>query len=358
MTSGRASLVLGSLLAALHCAPQTLDAVDAANDAAGAGNGATAGTAGSGGGACSGACCAPADADRDADGVPDCEDGCPDQPDKIEPGVCGCELPDEDRADVAGCLGLLRSLRHRYAFEGSGTRARDTASLAFARDPELEPADGVLVNTALTGTGTVLLDGGMNGIGEDDQFVALPSGLVSALSSVTLEAWLIWYGGREWQRVFDFGSSDAEVEGEQGSVGVTYLFLTTSLSSAAGNRVRVAYKRSDYSGEVRLDSVRLFPRGILTHVAVVFDQPNDTLSLYLDGALERSLAGVESETGIPLELARLEDVNAWLGRSQFGADAELGASYEEFRIYDQPLSALQIRTSAIAGPSPAFLPGD
>jgi len=41
--------------------------------------------------------CGVPDTDRDGDGVPNCIDGCPDDPDKSEPGVCGCGVPDTDR---------------------------------------------------------------------------------------------------------------------------------------------------------------------------------------------------------------------------------------------------------------------
>ena len=44
------------------------------------------------------------EADRDRDGALDCLDGCPDDPDKIEPGVCGCGLPDAGDADSDGVL--------------------------------------------------------------------------------------------------------------------------------------------------------------------------------------------------------------------------------------------------------------
>ena len=35
--------------------------------------------------------------DRDEDGTPDCADDCPDDAGKIEPGMCGCDVPDDDR---------------------------------------------------------------------------------------------------------------------------------------------------------------------------------------------------------------------------------------------------------------------
>jgi YqxM protein len=44
-----------------------------------------------------GACgCGVPDTDADGDGTPDCIDGCPDDPDKTEPGACGCGVPDTD----------------------------------------------------------------------------------------------------------------------------------------------------------------------------------------------------------------------------------------------------------------------
>jgi hypothetical protein len=40
--------------------------------------------------------CGIPDDDSDGDGVEDCNDGCPNDPDKTDPGVCGCGIPDDD----------------------------------------------------------------------------------------------------------------------------------------------------------------------------------------------------------------------------------------------------------------------
>ena len=40
--------------------------------------------------------CGVPDTDTDGDGTPDCNDGCPNDPLKIAPGVCGCGVPDTD----------------------------------------------------------------------------------------------------------------------------------------------------------------------------------------------------------------------------------------------------------------------
>jgi hypothetical protein len=50
--------------------------------------------------------CGQADVDADQDGTPDCLDECPDDPAKLRPGTCGCGIPDDD-ADgdgIADCV--------------------------------------------------------------------------------------------------------------------------------------------------------------------------------------------------------------------------------------------------------------
>jgi hypothetical protein len=47
--------------------------------------------------------CGVPDDDSDGDGTLDCEDGCPVDPDKVEPGICECGIPDDD-GDADGTL--------------------------------------------------------------------------------------------------------------------------------------------------------------------------------------------------------------------------------------------------------------
>ena len=54
---------------------------------------------------------------------------------------------------------------------------------------------------------------------------------------------------------------------------------------------------------------------------------------------------------VPLHLSQMEDVNNWLGRSQWSADSNANASYDECRIYDHVLSQAQISPpTTIRGP--------
>jgi len=287
------------LLAGASCAPQVVDAVDV--PAATGGTGATGGTEATG--AMAGA---------------------------------GDAMPGDGGAPAAGgsrCAGT-RSLVHRYTFDGRGTAVVDA---------EGGPS-GAVVGATLSGNGTVTLAGRMSG-----QYVDLPNGILSALDSATLEAWLTWSGGTEWQRIFDFGDDQTGVEDSQGS-GSTYLFLTPRITDDGGALVRVAYQRTSYP-EVHLDATRTLPMGTLTHVAVTFDAQSETLAVYIDGQLENALA----MSSVPIRLSMLNDINNWLGRSQYAADPDLGATLEEFRIYARALDATELAASFDAGPNPSCL---
>jgi hypothetical protein len=45
--------------------------------------------------------------DADGDGTPDDCDGCPEDPFKVEPGICGCGVPDEGDDDGDGFLNCI-----------------------------------------------------------------------------------------------------------------------------------------------------------------------------------------------------------------------------------------------------------
>ncbi len=304
--------------------------------------------------------CGEPDSDSDEDGTLNCVDECPDDPDKTQPGDCGCGVPDLDSdedgtadcvdecpADAAktrrgicgcgiaddqtGCIGLRDALAHRYRFDGTGTVAVDSAG----------GADGTVVNTELTDTGDLQLAGT-----DSDQYVDLENGLVSGLVDATFEVWLTWeVGDSSWQRIFDFGDTTVGTEGLQGT-GDTYLMLTPRVSGGSGF-MRAAYSEGGPSLETQVSASSALPTDAMHHVVVVIDDTDDRMALYLDGALE-------DETAFSGSLSQIGDINNWLGRSQYSVDPELGATLHEFRIYDAALEASQIQISFSAGPDAAF----
>jgi len=230
-----------------------------------------------------------------------------------------------NETDDASIAALRAALAHRYAFDGTGMVAIDT----------IAGSNATLVAATLDGSGSITLDGA-------GAYVDLPNRVLSVADEQTIEAWLTWRGGRAWQRIFDFGSSDAG-EGERGN-GRTYLYLTPR---SADDAMVLAYSSTGYAGETRLNADVAFPVDALAHVTVVIDSPTDALSLYLDGRW----LGTEA---LAQRLSEIDDVNCWLGMAQFENDPGLGATLTEFRLYHRALTGAEIELSHALGPDAAL----
>jgi len=259
--------------------------------------------------------CGVPDTDSDSDTTADCLDECPDDPEKTAPGTCGCGTPEDE------CGTLASSLVHRYSFDGTGTTVTDSVG----------NANGTLSGGTQSG-GRVTLTG--------SGYVTLPAGLISGLGSVTLEVWYSWAGGEAWQRIFDFGISDAGA-GAQGA-GESYVFLTPQGVDAAGF-LRAAFSPAQGpTNEVFIDAAATPSVGGTAYAAVVV-VGGASISLYADGEFETS-APVSSP------LSAIDDSSNWLGRSLFSADPGFNGSIDEFRIYDEAFGSTQVQASFSGGP--------
>lgn len=310
---------------------------DAGGSGASAGGAGTGGTlAGSGGTAGMSEAGQGGEGGKGGDGGQGCEGGdcCPDDPNKTEPGVCGCGV------DEALCLTLKTALLHRYSFSGTGTTVTDSRGTAH----------GVVKgkNAALSGAGTLVLAGGVLPVANDPgQYVQLPANCLTGLSNATFEAWVTWNGGTDsstyqshWQRVFDFGEAATLTTG-------SYLLLTPRAANATGPS-RVTFS----AGMGQMSESPLVNGGVLSmgsfHFTVVVDKANSLISLYVNGAL----AGAGTFSG---SLAAINATNCWLGRSQYAFDPYFSGTFDEFRVYSSALSAADIAFSHAMGPNPAFL---
>jgi hypothetical protein len=215
-------------------------------------------------------------------------------------------------------------LQHRYSFDGTGTVVTDS----------MGDAHGTVVN-AVIDAGSVVLAGGAT-----DQYVNLPAGIMSSLVNTTVEVWATWIDSTAtWQRIVDFGSSNM-APGMQG-LGQTYLFI----SPRAGNgMMRAVYSIDSFNTETIVDGTGPLATNVMSHLVMVVDDEAATLSFYLDGAL----VGAAGPLGGGL--ADLDDVNNWLGRSQFAPDPEFAGAIHELRIYSSARSQAQISASFAAGP--------
>jgi hypothetical protein len=203
---------------------------------------------------------------------------------------------------------LAASLLHRYRFDTAGSVAVDSVGSAHGSVVGAQIAAGSgRVNLSPADSPSVR------------QFVDLPNGLISDLSSVTLETWVDWLGdpgdaATLWQPVFDFGSNDEPTEGQTGYAR-TFLALVVRAST---NTLAAWYSNDTYANRVEAaasQGVGPLPAAIDpdigTHVAVVVDGDDNALSLYLEGAL---VARVDPQQALDLSL--INDVNVWIGRPQ------------------------------------------
>lgn len=215
---------------------------------------------------------------------------------------------------------------HRWSFSesgGAGTVLVDAVGGKNGRIVEGGP------NNALVGSGQVRLTGGAK---DQSDYVELPSGLVSALGDATIELWTTVHGVQAWARLFDFGRDEGN-----------FLMMSYSRSRDAGT------DRVEWRGGfgVADSTMAPYPLDRQVHVVMTIDEGGGAggatqVRWYLDGALRGS-----AET--TAKLSSLNDVNNWLGRSQF-PDETANASWNEFRIWNGALSAAEVQASFVRGP--------
>jgi hypothetical protein len=193
---------------------------------------------------------------------------------------------------------------------------------------------------AFTGKGELAFtaEGGI----DSSDYVALPPGLVSSLSEVSIEAWVTWtemFRIWDFERIFDFGSSISYVQ------GVSYLFLTPDYGDGTYGFTCFSITTNSASGETpHLNWTNMLPLNVTSFVAVTYSPVRGIAKYYLNGQLISS--GVAT-----IPLSAIVDTNDWLGRSQWWwQDEPFIGRYNEFRIYSGLLSDADAAADYAAGP--------
>lgn len=233
------------------------------------------------------------------------------------------------------------ALVHRYGFneQTNDWIVHDSVSGANGR------VFGSASRASFTGMGELKMIGYPTA---SEAYVALPSGLISSLSEVSIEAWVTWtpgnvqlgYGTGGWQRIFDFGN-------QSGGQGVSYLFLTPAtdyVSFTTKSLLHTAITTNLNINETpRLNWTNKLTTNVMSFVAVTYSPARRVMKMYLNGV------PVASGTAT-IPLSGIIDTNCWLGRSLFSADAFFNGSYNEFRIYGGLLSDSDVAADYAAGP--------
>ncbi len=247
---------------------------------------------------------------------------------------------------------VRQPVTHRWSFnESAGSTVLDSAAGTPGNGVIVGPAGGAASGdgTWNRATGQVCLGGGGSG---GSAYIDLPNGILSGLSTTTIEGWVTVNGNQNWSRVFDFGTSSAgEINAPGGGFnGVDYLTLTAQVGGDQN------VKRLEINNGVTVDVVDPISAGQQFHFAVVYDTVGDDLApgvnrvrYYKNGVL--MTAGTSSRP-----LSAIGSVNNWLGRSNWSGDNNTNGCYNELRIWGGALRQEDIAASFTAGPDAATLP--
>lgn len=235
--------------------------------------------------------------------------------------------------------------KHRYEFNGNA-------------DDSIGGAHGVLSNPQGLATyhdGLLDLRNANNNVASTNAaaqgaYVDLPNGIISSLGNqATFEFWINVQTNYNWDRVFDFGRSDAGENNSGGGPNSEYIFATTQ--NGASGTLRVAHRSENDPpaagyGENIVDAFGRLSTNVDHHLVVVWDEVAGMQTVYLDG---QALDVASSPIRPTITLAAMQDLNNWLGRSQW-PDPMFDGTYNEVRIYDYALSPDQVLGNYQVGP--------
>ena len=245
-------------------------------------------------------------------------------------------------------------LAHRYSF---ATDASDSVG----------GANGTLFNSATVSGGQLQLNnpnfsGSTSGQPDPHGYLSLPTSILPASGSVTIESWFTFTGSGFFTEAWTFSNGiDAAPP-----VGGQYLMQTISAPQPAappggpntgGNHI--VESLNGYNPGPETDAFGTTPGmgavggGYLDNGDTCFSATviaaDGTLSYYLYDITAGNIGGLQSTVaGIPLSSFSFN--NAYLGRSAFSGDNATSGSIDEFRIYDNAQSAGAVAADFAAGP--------
>jgi hypothetical protein len=239
-------------------------------------------------------------------------------------------------------ISLVTGPVHRYTFnDAAGTTVTDSVGTAH----------GAVLGAGATFNGSrLVLPGGPS---DTAAYVDLPNGLLSSLGAanggtgqVTFEGWVRHTGSQSWSRFYDFGTGTAgelTAPGGGPANGVDFFMLT---AQTGGDTTAHRYEATDNSdGDPtgnRFEDAFSNTFNTDLHFAVTWNEVAGELKYFENG---REVGAFTS----PVLISAIDDVNNWLGRSNFTADANLQAEFDEFRIYNRALSAGEVVGNFQAG---------
>ncbi|MES2661139.1 MAG: putative Ig domain-containing protein [Verrucomicrobiota bacterium] len=234
--------------------------------------------------------------------------------------------------------------KHRYRF--------DNASGAMAAGTQITDSIGTS-HGFIRGTGASANGAGLRltgGSSASAPYVDLPNASVSGsaeifpgLAEASYEVWVTVHSVQNWSRILDFGNNSIdEVTAPGGTFnGADYLIVSANIGTA--NNIRFERGGQFLTGGGQQDIAGATTIGTRMQLVATYDTASSAWKLHKNGVL---IATVPTLLGP----STLDDLNVWLGRSNWAGDSNTDATYEEFRIYDYALTTQQILGNYQAGP--------
>jgi hypothetical protein len=169
-------------------------------------------------------------------------------------------------------------------------------------------------------------------------YVSMPPAAFANLTDMTIATWVHLTTAQNWQRMVDVGVNAHLTNAT--TTGTHYMNLVPQNGST---KLAFAITNDGYGVEQVLSATAL-AAGVWKHVAVVLG--SGQADLYVDGA------SVATSSALSLRPSSLGTIDyAYLGKSQFAADAFFDGAFDEFRLYSRALSVAEIQALyQFAGP--------
>lgn len=208
-------------------------------------------------------------------------------------------------------LRVAQELVTRYPFEGS------TNDVVGTRHAQLKGGSTGLPGYAAGFGGGQAID--LDGV---DDYVKLPVGAAN-YQDITISAWVLWDGGGNWQRVFDFGSEIEKsmfLTPKNGGGVIEFGFTTTRGGNVGGD---ASYYLTGGA----------MPVGVWTHLVVTIN--GDAMTLYVNGVPKDTRVNdlIDPLHGQPF---------CYLGKSMWNGDPLFNGRIDDFRIYNHALSGADV----------------
>ena len=240
-----------------------------------------------------------------------------------------CDAPSFSGISAAPLAGLPR---HRYSFALTAGNAPDGTALMDSLGGATAFVRGA--GAKFTGKG-LRLPGGSSA---ESAYLDFPNRIVSAGENVTIEMWVTQEAALDWGRILSIGTNRAgEIRAPGGRFeGSETLTLFGNVGAAPVNR----FARSEgllLNGGPDRDPAD-YPASELGeefHHAILYEKALSEWRWYRNGILMEVIPDAEGPV-------TLDDVNVWLGRSEFSADNNLRGVYREFRVYNRALAEGEI----------------